>query len=341
MHVRELRKKTTVYENVELHAEPIEWSRAEVVVAYRTPDGEWSLEEGEGNEAVGYIHPCNAWGPMDITQLPVEFFNHQLKEYDPGSEASVRKFVSDWGFPFLPQRNLSKDGGGWAYIDVERINSAIAATDEVRGLAQILGAMWTDEYDRRTKQGRYGTYTEDNSLILDDEAFENYEEPVYGERIPTGAEAELFRSMSNGVDESDAISLEEAALALETLQIAVLNVMHCIRHGGLIHMKHLDVFNVGGSNMRTIQCGGWRSGAATSQQVHSMLTAAICNQMIDAFVDPAPWRDCACEGCDVTFKRKQSKAKAPASDSIYCCSACEERQKKRNQRAAAKNRIQH
>lgn len=341
MHVRELRKKTTVYENVVLHADPIEWSRASVVVAYRTPGGEWSLEDGEGYEVIGYIHPCNEWGPIGFGDLPVEFFNHQLKEYDPRSEASVRKFVQDWGFPFLPQRNLSKDGGGWAYQDTDRINSAISATNDVRDLAQVLGAMWNDEYERRTKQGRYGTYTEDNSLIIDEDAFEEYEEPVYGERIPTGAEADLFRSLSGGAEDSDAISFLEASLTLEVLQVAILNIMHCIRHGGLIHTKHLDAINIGSSNARRIHCGDWRSGAATSQQVHSMLTAAICNQVIDAFEDPAPWRDCACEGCDVTFKRKQSKAKTPASDSIYCCSACEERQKKRNQRAAAKNRIQH
>ena len=341
MHVRELRKKTTVYENVELHADPIEWSRASIVIAYRTPDGEWSLEDGEGHEVIGYIHPCNEWGPMGFSDLPVEFFNHQLKDYDPRSEESVRRFVTEWGFPFLPQRNLTKENGSWRYQDTERINAAISATEEVRDLARVLGAMWTDEYDRRTRQGQYGSYTEDNSLIIDEDAFESYEEPVYGERIPAGAEADLFRSMADEQLDSDAISLAEASLTLETLQIAVLNVMHCIRHGGLIHMKYLDAFNLGSSNSRRLHYGDWRSGAATSQQAHSMLTAAICNQMLDAFVDPAPWRDCACEGCGITFKRKQSRAKAPASDSIYCSSACEERQKKRNQRAAAKSRIQH
>lgn len=341
MNIEELRKKTAVYENVELHTDPVEWPRGDIVVAYRTPSGNWSLKDGEGFEVVGYIHPCNGWGPMNADDLPVEFFNHQLRDYDPHSEASVRKFVQDWGFPFLPQRNMSAAGGGWAYQDTDRINAAISATDSVRGLAQILGAMWTDEYDRRTKQGRYGVRGDDGTTFLDEEAFEEYEEPEYGERIPTGAEADMFKSMANGMEESDAISFAEASLTLEILQVAVLSVMRCIRHGGMIHMKHLDAFNIGSSNPRTIQYGGWHSGAATSQQLHSMLTAAICNQVIDAFNDPAPWRDCACEGCHVTFKRKQSKAKTPASDSVYCCSACEERQKKRNQRSAAKNRIQH
>ena len=58
------------------------------------------------------------------------------------------------------------------------------------------------------------------------------------------------------------------------------------------------------------------------------------NGGIEAFDDPAPWRDCACEDCSVTFKRKQSKAFAPTSDSIYCCNACEERQRKCNVKVA-------
>lgn len=70
------------------------------------------------------------------------------------------------------------------------------------------------------------------------------------------------------------------------------------------------------------------------------LTSAVCRQMVETISDPAPWRECACVGCDRMFKRKQG-ARNPHRDSVYCCKQCEERQRKRNQRKAAKNRIDH
>ena len=73
------------------------------------------------------------------------------------------------------------------------------------------------------------------------------------------------------------------------------------------------------------------------------LTSAVCNQMVEAMADEAPWRICACEGCGIPFKRKQSRDSNADSrkNSKYCSEACQQRQKKRNMRASAKNRIDH
>lgn len=73
------------------------------------------------------------------------------------------------------------------------------------------------------------------------------------------------------------------------------------------------------------------------------LTSAVCNQMVEAMADEAPWRICACEGCGIPFKRKQSRdSKADSrKNSKYCSEACQQRQKKRNMRASANNRIDH
>ena len=73
------------------------------------------------------------------------------------------------------------------------------------------------------------------------------------------------------------------------------------------------------------------------------LTSAICNQMIDALADETPWRLCACEGCGVIFKKKQSREARDGArrNSKYCSDTCQERQKKRNQSAGAKNRVNH
>lgn len=71
------------------------------------------------------------------------------------------------------------------------------------------------------------------------------------------------------------------------------------------------------------------------------LTSAIANQMIEVINDHAEWKICACDGCGKPFKHKQTERKNPDSKSIYCCQKCAERQRKRNQREAAKNRIRH
>lgn len=79
----------------------------------------------------------------------------------------------------------------------------------------------------------------------------------------------------------------------------------------------------------------------TDLRHRGMLTCAIANQIIETICDPLPWKKCACDGCGVMFKRKQSGRGNPDSKSIYCSTKCEQRQCKRNQRAAAKARIKH
>lgn len=348
MHIRELAKKTVVYADVNIEADPIEWSDARVVVAYRSDSGEWSLEAKPGFELIGYIHPEDDWGSgMNSSKLPVEFFNHQLQDYDPHSEESVRSFVTEWGFPFLPLRNMAKNVTAWRYQDRDRIDAAVSATEALRDFAHVLGSKYLDD--------EYKYENGDPDIIYEDEEDEDGDiyylddrtEPVYGDVIPTGSDADYYRGLydSTNIGICDAISLEEASLTLEMLQQAIEALMDTIKSGSSLHMRYLDTINMGSSNSRMLLSATKSlksySAAETEQQQYSLLTAAICNQVIDAFDDPIPWRECACEGCGVIFKRKQSKANAPTSDSIYCCTACEERQKKRNQRAAAKNRIQH
>lgn len=338
MDVRELGRKTRVYECASLVSDQLTWSNARVITAHRNHDGEWSLEEGPGYSPFGYIHPADAWSDMDFGELPVEFFNHQLFAYDPRSEGSVRSFVETWGFPFLPLRNMDGNLTDWHRRDLAEIDSALKKTDEVRDLALVLGSKYYEEeyrFDDEASPEELEEYGEDCLL--------NRPFPRYGDRIPTKDEAEHYRSLyaSSNPGICDAISIEEASLTLRMLQDSVSSIMDAVRGRSTVHARHLDVINMGSSYPRLLHWNGAYSGTQNKQQRYSLLTAAICNQIIDAFADVTPWRDCACEGCNVTFKRKQSGAYAPTSDSVYCCTACEERQKKRNQRAAARNRIRH
>lgn len=348
MHIRELERKTTVYGTGALVAETLEWARGKVVTVYRDHEGKWSLDGGDSFELMGYIHPASGWEVMDSSKLPVEFFNHQLRDCDPRSEESVRVFIERWGFPFLPLRNMARDSFAWSYQDEGEIDEALTATSDVKKLALVLGAKYWDD-DRRYEELMRELDEEDDEAE-DYRMFESIEEllpPRYAESIPIGADVERYSSMysENDIGICDAISFREASLTIRMLQESVERVMDTVRTGRSIHMRYLDTFNMGSSHSRIIryQAGGSVaiSGAKTTLQRYSLLTSAICNQVIDSFADPIPWRDCACEGCITTFKRKQSRANAPTSDSIYCCTACEERQRKRNQRAAAKDRIRH
>lgn len=337
MNIIELRKRTRVFEDVCLVTDSMQWSNAKVIAAYRHPNGEWSLEDRPGSELFGYIHPTNEWSEMGFDELPVEFFNHQLFDCDPHDEGSVRSFIATWGFPFLPFRNMYADTTSWHYLDRGRIARAIRRTSAVRDFALVLGNKYYDDEYRHD----YADASAEELEEYGEEYWVYRPLPVYGESIPDEAEWEHYKGLysTDNIGICDAISLDEAALTLAMLQEAVRSIMDSVRNGSAIHARHLDTVNMGSSYQRLLHWDGAYSGARTRWQHYSMLTSAICNQVIDAFADEAPWRDCACEGCSVTFKRKQSRAYAPTSDSIYCCVACEERQKKRNQRAAARNRI--
>lgn len=87
-------------------------------------------------------------------------------------------------------------------------------------------------------------------------------------------------------------------------------------------------------------CDAGTEYLAARQIDRPLFTDAIIAQMIETLSDHAPWRECACKGCGKMFKHKQG-AKNPHRDSSYCCKKCEERQRKRNQREAARNRIDH
>lgn len=151
-----------------------------------------------------------------------------------------------------------------------------------------------------------------------------------------------MRSTPEAADLDPAITLEEAATTIEAFQIVVRNLEDVIKLNA--DLFRFDSFiNAGASNPFVSVLGGAvYIDRRDNMPLPScgMLSSAICNQIIEALRDPVPWKLCACEGCGKAFKRKQG-AKNPSSVSEYCCVACEQRQRKRNQRAAAKNRIQH
>ena len=343
MHIAELRRRTTVFQDGHLKSRCIEWTIGDVVTVYRNELGKWSFKGGVGYRLVGFIHPYDKLLPeLDSSSLPTEFFNHQLFECDPTSEESVMSFVTTWGFPFIPLRNMPSSNTAWRYQDEKRIVDAIQATHELRELALTLGGKYLSDLDDFESDP-----SEDELELYEEDYLSHRNWPKYGDYIPTGNDASFFKNLYSPSNKGiqDAISFAEAALTLEMLQESIRALMNSVRTGAKVHMRHLDTINMGSANpyLLLISSDGVTSysSAETERQQYSLLTAAICNQILDSFRDTAPWRACACKGCTTIFKRKQGLANTPSSDSVYCCKACEERQKKRNQRMAAKNRILH
>ena len=269
----------------------------------------------------------------------MEFFNHQLFDYDFTSEEDVRKFVTTYGFPFFPRDVLSAPFFGWLGGNYERIRDAVVKTDSLAPFAALTSFVWQNDLMEWEQAADYATH-EDLPLPA---------APQFG-RIPQEWDLQEYASYAdmpwmppvwaNGC----AISTTEAALCLEMLQTSVTALMERIRDGAQISNAQFEPFNACTMNplrLATTAPGAKALGGHGVQDAYLSLTAAICNQVVDTFADDTPWRECACVGCGRIFKRKQGKANKPTSDSYYCCKRCEERQKKRNQSAAAKNRIKH
>ncbi len=260
---------------------------------------------------------------MSADDLPTEFFNHQLLEYDPQDQDSLIQFINDWGMPFSPQRNAKFCLKDWGII-WQLTETGIA---ETWNLEEALTETDLDTDGILMKMIENGELTQENAL----------------DKIMEVNSKACFDTIGN------VISLMEASVTLYVLQETV-RILTQVERSGSWAADDIDrvlgVLNAGSRNEKiALPATYWyyseMSNLNTELSSRGNLTPAICNQILACIADEAEWRECACEGCGKLFKRKQSSSSNPDSDSIYCCDKCMERQKKRNQRKAAKNRIKH
>lgn len=240
-------------------------------------------------EIVGYKGAGMRVYTMESSSLPVEFFNHQLFEYDPTNEDDVHEFLACYGLLFSPSRE-------------------------------------------------------------DENCFEDWGEPMCES---DAAAKDLTEQMEEHFHKkpitANVVSLLEASFTLRVLQETVTSMMTLLKKSDATLDDMARIKSVlGAASRHPLEIvASWEGVTPTAHlhrnglSSHGLLVSAICNQIVDALDDPTPWRTCACEGCERLFKYKQSKSAGHDSDSKYCCDKCMERQKKRNQRAAAKNRIKH
>lgn len=235
--------------------------------------------------------------------LPVEFFNNELMAVDPDSDSSLFDFCSKWGFPYSPTRNSHPSQCKWL--------------------------------KRRTFQ-----YAQ-RAVSLTDEANDSYYQlyESYGHSTAQWDE--------NGYN-SAIISIWEVSFTIELFQNAVRELREYVKgeRGRFIYSEMVDLASCNPMQADWELANTDRAGAARRLKqiplnMCGFLTPAICNQIIGTMADSTPWKLCANEKCGKPFKHRHGLKRTAHRDSAYCCQRCSDNQRKRNQRAAAKQRVDY
>lgn len=280
--------------------------------------------------------PKNEGEIIGEKDLPTEFFNHDLMEVNARDTKSVLGFCKKWGFPYSPQR--------FAPMEVTY---------------KLLKARTREEQEQGKSFFR--------SILISNFAM-------------TAKQEQLRRVSSNiSIPETYLITLEEAGFAIRNLQFLTSSIRKGVKRelkpAGFSHFLvpcscnsyssyplpsmipySVELGSIGLLidsenslfNPSIISPDSSNSSGALQiwhyehLSVKGTLSSAICNQILNTMADPTEWRTCKCEGCEVVFKHRYGRGNRRAhNDSVYCSQKCSDRQKKRNQRTAAKNRIKH
>lgn len=303
MKIEELKRKTTVYDDISDFVEPISWVRFKNV-AVSTYEPElldsrfiWD-EEAECADEVDYSpHVVNYYlgepdylGRMYADDLPTEFFNHELMACNESDTEEVRRFIENWGMPFSPIRN-----------------------DE--GCLSDLGSVETLSID-----GIHGT----------DALTETFPEKLGCIVSVKEAKATI------AVLKKTVLLLRECIIASKSKENGEKSLIR--KDGSMPYMMMGRILSAASCNPFTIKAivpcyRGEESNRFIPLMHIGRLTSAICNQIISTIAnEELPWRKCACDGCDVLFKFQQSNAQTPNSDAYYCCKTHADRQRQRNNR---------
>lgn len=336
--------------NSPVTAKPIQWRTGELLVLSYTEFIDYLAEIDSLSSLVSFLSkfkvpdtymlvPKNEGKTITEKDLPTEFFNHDLMDVNIEDVESVFEFFEKWGVPYHPLRF-----------------TAGAITHRLR----------------LSSTGEYSEYHAESLSIFRSVLLSNFGMTAMQERL------EEF-SPTPSILKTYSITFEEARYSIFALQFAVHNIREGVKFG-LHPYKFSHIITPCASNSYTpfyeqlripynaefgsigiltdsenSLCSPSIVDLPTSNSlnvlplndfshlsVRGSLTSAICNQILKTMADPTEWRTCKCEGCEVVFKHRYGRGNRRVhNDSVYCSQKCSERQKKRNQRAAAKNRIKH
>lgn len=132
LQIQDLKGKTAVYEEVPPIASQISWPRfGEVQLDTFVPESEdygfvYDLVENAEGLSPDYSHGLSYYvghaghdGPTLVraTDLPIEFFNHQLFDEKGKGEEYIQEFMTEWGLLFSPLRNNWCCLDGWQFLE--------------------------------------------------------------------------------------------------------------------------------------------------------------------------------------------------------------------------------
>lgn len=333
--IEELEKKTRVYRDNTPEATPVSWQRFDKVkLAVFMPDeGDhgfyYDLVENQEGLRADYssgleYYVCDpadgSPSEMRANELPREFFNHQLFESGEKSADPTRAFMEEWGLLYSPLRSNWVCLDGWQFLETMSMQGVKETDVLIERMPELAGrvvskleadltltilqelVLFLRKYIRSDGEDTMSLYLLSGPLT----AASCNPLQVNAVRIPTHREeaAELAR--------------EQAMQQIEE-QISRLPVSQQ-------------------EAVRESLNGNLTRDLPQSLQELGQLTSAICNQILDTIaIEGVPWRECACDGCDVIFKYAQSPAVEPNLDAYYCCPKHADRQRQRNLRGKPKN----
>lgn len=280
---------------------------------------------------------------MPASELPREFYAHQLLEVNPRDTDSLLGFLFRWGLPYNPCR----DNGGWPYRPI--VPMATSMDFPYVPYARSNACM-----DRRMLAGLIATNAA-NGLKMERISNIRFAVPAQTMYLPKS----LIREAADGTEWGNAlnhvggriISVTEASAIIEASQTAIRSILAWVK--GAITGKYETRF-CRGENFPIAQAWNFADFAASDfittvddfDSFNANLISVVFDQLKATLLSPEPWR--ICEACGKPFKRKQlspnatpPKTERYSSRSKYCCEKCRNNEGNRRKKEAAKARIDH
>ncbi len=293
LKIKELKKRTAVYENAPTIAFPISWPKFEQIQqdAYHPARNDYGfeyelVENAEGlppdySDGLSYYVGTsgdNGESFMQAADLPTEFFNHQLFHDGAKAEKCIQPLMEKWGLLFSPLRN------GWGCLDGWQFLEAMS----------MQGVKETDILIERMPElaGRIVSKLEAETTLT-----------VLREVV-------LFLRKYIKSNSEDTKSLSMLSAPLSTASCNPYRIGFSIPSSYEVPRK-----------------------VTYSLHEMGLFTSAICNQLIATIANgDIPWRECKCSDCNTLFKYAQTGAVTPNQDAYYCCKTHSNRERQRRGR---------
>ena len=306
--------------------------------------GEVGILRNESGKALGFYYENqgkSSWDTFDWREdIPVEFFNHQLKDVDGGTPEELAALMSEYGMIFdswpgaineMALYSRTVNVRKWGTPSIEEIESQIEQLDtHVSSVFPSEGrrktkALWKAEYRRLEEYAKKGWegYRPRTFMVSIEEVRENID-LVFDM-------ADLAKAASQSDTEDDIARIVDIArydffdtiLDLDRMLNDLLHVFH--------PMVGFQYIVDGEEGKPTYYCDQQDIHEEDGSEPASLMNA-IALQLRNFNINLGSARQCS--ECGEVFIVKQTKrpSKRPHSDSMFCCDKCKNRYAQRKHR---------